>query len=127
MHKPLNDAPKRLQCVLLQLQKYSLIVHYKKGSQMHLADTLSRAYVSEVNACAELQELEQINLTLSLSLTPENIQCLQHASAQDMAMQELCRVIQQGWPTSKAGLPNAARPYFDFRNELTVRDELVKG
>ena len=43
--KPLNSAPKRLQRMLLQLQKYSLIVHYKKGKQMYLADTLSRAYL----------------------------------------------------------------------------------
>ena len=87
---------------------------------MHLADTLSHAYVLEVNACAELQELEEVNHTLSLSLTPENIQRLQHASAQDMAMQEFCRVIQPGWPTSKAGLPDAVRPYFDVQDELTV-------
>ena len=31
MKKPLNDAPKSLQRMLLQLQKYSLHVSYKKG------------------------------------------------------------------------------------------------
>ena len=41
VQKPLNDAPKRLQRMLLQLQKYTLRVHYKRGTQMHLADTLS--------------------------------------------------------------------------------------
>ena len=40
--KSLNNAPKRLQRMLLQLQKYSLQVKYKKGEQMFLADTLSR-------------------------------------------------------------------------------------
>ena len=63
MRKSLGDAPKRLQRMLLQLQKYSLNVHYKKGTQMHLADTLSRAYIPEVSACTEVQELEEINHT----------------------------------------------------------------
>ena len=122
MRKNLNAAPKRLQRMLLQLQKYSLNVHYKKGSQMYLADTLSRAYISQVNTCTEL---EAINHAMSLALNPDEIQRLQHASAQDTALQDLCRVIQHGWPATKAGLPIAARPYFDFRDELTVQDQLV--
>ena len=49
MLKPLNSAPKRLQRMLLKLQKQSLQVKYKKGEKMFLADTLSRAYLPEVN------------------------------------------------------------------------------
>ena len=49
--KPLAIAPKRLQRMLLKLQQYSLSVRYKKGKYLHLADTLSRAYLPEVNAC----------------------------------------------------------------------------
>ena len=125
IRKPLHDAPKRLQRMLLQLQKYTLNVQYKKGSLMYLADTLSRAPVAGVSNSAEVQELEEVNHRLSLALTPENIERLQHASAQDMALEELRRVIQIGWPSSKAGLPDAAHPYFDFRDELTVQDKLV--
>ena len=40
MLKPLNSAPKRLQRMLLRLQKYNLQVKYKRG-EMFLADTLS--------------------------------------------------------------------------------------
>lgn len=51
-HKPLESifrksllsAPKRLQRMLLRLQKFDLHVSYKKGSEMYLADTLSRAF-----------------------------------------------------------------------------------
>lgn len=58
MRKPLNVAPKRLQCMLLHLQKYSLNVHCKKGNQMHLAGTLSRVYIPAVVNSSEVQELE---------------------------------------------------------------------
>ena len=43
--KPLHRAPKRLQGMLIRLQKYDLVVQYERGSRMFLADTLSRAYL----------------------------------------------------------------------------------
>ena len=51
-HKPLESifrksllsTPKRLQRMLLRLQKFDLQVSNKKGAKMYLADTLSRAY-----------------------------------------------------------------------------------
>ena len=49
--KPLNSAPSRLQRLLLQLQKYNLNLKYKRGPMMFLADTLSRAYLPDINAC----------------------------------------------------------------------------
>ena len=44
--KQLEKAPARLQNMLLKLQKYNIKVVYKKGKEMYLADTLSRAYPS---------------------------------------------------------------------------------
>ena len=41
--KPLLSAPKHLQRMLLRLQHYNLDVNYKKGSEMYIADFLSRA------------------------------------------------------------------------------------
>ena len=57
-HKPLESifwkelctAPKRFQRMLLRLQKYSLDVTYLKGEKMLVADTLSHAYLPEVNS-----------------------------------------------------------------------------
>ena len=43
--KPIHAVPKRLQRMMLHLQKYDLNIKYKKGSMMYLADTLSRAYL----------------------------------------------------------------------------------
>ncbi|GFO32675.1 transposon ty3-i Gag-Pol polyprotein [Plakobranchus ocellatus] len=55
-HKPLEQifkkqllsAPMRLQRMLLALQWYDLKVNYKKGKDMQLPDTLSRAYLEDV-------------------------------------------------------------------------------
>ena len=45
--KPLNSAPARLQRMLLQLQQYNLEFVYKKGSELYIADALSRAYITD--------------------------------------------------------------------------------
>ena len=45
--KSLNQAPKRLQCMMLQLQPFKFTVVYKKGKYMYLADTLSRAALNQ--------------------------------------------------------------------------------
>ena len=42
--KQLMKSPKRLQRMLLQLQKYDLNVLYKPGKELLIADTLSRDY-----------------------------------------------------------------------------------
>lgn len=43
--KSIHSAPKRLQKMLLRLQRYNLNVTYLPGSQMYIADMLSRAYL----------------------------------------------------------------------------------
>ena len=40
-------------------------------------------------------------------------------------MRALRETILQGWPGSKSDLPECAYPYFDFRDELTVQDQLI--
>ena len=47
LKKPLLAAPMRLQRMLLNLQWYDLIVKYRKGKEMYLPDTLSRAYLPD--------------------------------------------------------------------------------
>ena len=47
--KPIQASPKRLQSMLLRLQRYDLTVTYKRGKEMYLADTLSRAYLPITN------------------------------------------------------------------------------
>ena len=45
MKKSLLSAPKGLQRMLLRLQKFDLDVSYRRGTEMHMADPLSRAYL----------------------------------------------------------------------------------
>ena len=65
--KPLHDAPKRIQGMLLNIQKYDTVFSYKPGPQMYQADTLSRTFLT---SCANTQgESERINTLKAISLS----------------------------------------------------------
>lgn len=125
MRKKLDSAPKRLQRMLLAIQKYDINLKYKRGDTMYLADTLSRAYLPEVCACEIAKECETIDHRTTLPVTDKRWQQLQLASEQDRVLQKLRDVIRRGWPSTKSGVPDCVRPYFDSRDELTVQDALV--
>ena len=72
--KPLNKAPRRLQRMMLQLQQYNFTVQYKRGKEMHIADTLSRAAITKPNTNGISQECEVFHLELvTLDLKPSCI------------------------------------------------------
>ena len=111
--KPLHATPQRLQRMLLRLQRYNLVIQYKKGKEMYLADTLSRAPLPDISACEFVHELEEIDHKEFLPVRSEQWQRMKHSAADDPVLQELRNVIQCGWP------------YYDSRDELTVQGDLV--
>ena len=121
--KPLHRAPKRLQGMLIRLQKYDLVVQYERGSRMFLADTLSRAYLP---SGAQIEsEFETINMMNYLPISEARLLQIQRETEQDESLQVLKAVIQHGWSENKSTLPLLASPYFDMRDELSVQDGLI--
>ena len=115
--KGLNSAPQRLQRMLLRLQRYNLEIRYKKGKEMLLADTLSRAFLPKAHVSALVYELEEIDHKASLPVSD--------ASADDPVFQEHRSVIQRGWPLNRADVARCLYPCFDIRDELTLQGKLV--
>ena len=101
-HKPLQSifrksilsAPCRLQRMLLRLQHFNLDVNYKPGTQMCIADDLSRASLkASDNTQDSFQvfglELKSLNPFDSIKVTPDRLTQLQKATAQDLALETL--------------------------------------
>ena len=62
-NKPLRSAPKRLQGMLLKVQKYDIVIVYKPGREMYLADTLSRAFLPTTeNTQGEFKRVNAVKL-----------------------------------------------------------------
>ena len=103
--KSLFNAPKRLQRMILRLQKYNLVVRYRPRSQMYIADMLSRAYLKEQHykevtpyqifqldhENAVFTDIETINLAEYLRVSEATQQQIKKHTQSDITLQTLLR------------------------------------
>ncbi|RLU19993.1 hypothetical protein DMN91_008552 [Ooceraea biroi] len=107
-------APKRLQLMLMTLQRYNLEVQFVKGKENVVADTLSRAALKndntnqsrvhnrnvfeigkDVKVC---RMIEKANVHGTLRITPKRVDQIREATLSDTTMQRLVSYIVTGWP-----------------------------
>ena len=108
-------------------------VTYTKGTEVVLADTLSRAnkVPQPVETAAEAtrgeteKDVESINMTQYIPMFEETQTRTQRATEEDAALRDLKTVIRHGWPLRKEDVPVKVRDYFPFRDELTVQNGLI--
>ena len=125
--KPIAIATPRLQRMLLQLQRYSLEVMFVPGKYMYVADTLSRAYLSDNSICGTPDDIEIMvhSLVSTLPMTPAKLTEFKSAVAEDMTIQCIKRHIKYGWPKSCKSLSSDLQPYWNIRDSLHEADDLV--
>ena len=138
--KALHFAPKRLQRMLLRLQRYDYIIRYQPGKEMLVSDTLSRACGTNSidNSSAEAddlvvaalqtrfqKQLEKLDATVDITLPPSRLARLKGETAQDETLQALAEVIKVGWPEDKNRIPLDVRAYHNVRDELTVENGII--
>ena len=127
VRKNLHNAPKRLQRMLLRLQKFDYSVEYKKGTEMYFADTLSRAYLKTETEKIEnnLHDIHSVNHRSYLAISDDGYNQIKQATENDAILQSLKRTILQGWPDSSKELPPDLQVYFPFREELVVQNGVI--
>lgn len=79
-NKSLTSSPKRLQRMLMRLQKFDITVTYRKGSEMVLADTLVRAYDSSTSPGEVEQDAEAVHMIQYLPVSEETQTAIQNAT-----------------------------------------------
>ena len=124
--KDLASAPKRLQRMLLRLQRYNIDVKYQKGENMVMSDPLSRAYVDE--PCSETEycnEVEEIVLVDDLPISHARLNDFRKVTACDADLQILMSTVLEIWPSTQAEVPQEIRPYFSLKEEITVQNGLL--
>ena len=142
-HKPLEaihkksllSAPKRLQRMLMRTQKFDYTVRYKKGAEMYIADTLSRAVPVKKGGKAEEKEeifqtsvekeLEEINMAAHVAVSSTKLEELQKATKTDEDLQQLMTIVQEGWPEERKQVPFQLQAYFPFREEISFQNGLL--
>ena len=129
--KPLSKAPRRLQRLLMRLQRYDTDVVYKKGSSLVLTDTLSRAPLSSIE-CRERNdfevfrlEVERLDAMPNPQLLPRTTLDLQGATRKYPDLVHLTKVTSSGWPDKKSQLPSCLKPYWCFRDEMSIHNGVI--
>ncbi|KAK3107438.1 hypothetical protein FSP39_014641 [Pinctada imbricata] len=133
-HKPLQSifsksllkAPMRLQRLLLAVQKYDLVVKYKPGKLVFLADHLSRSFLPETTEqLIPDVEVNSISPASYLPLSQDRYLELQQKTGEDETLQTLKNTVQNGWPMNKSQLPYCLHPYWSIRDEIAFIDGLL--
>ena len=120
--KPLCKASKRLQSMLLKTQEYSFELFYREGTKIPIADALSRFPDTDKDIH------EDVNTVNNLDDTPMNKTTqlkFKEETEKDAQLIMLKNVISVGWPTNKEDLQPELRPYYHYRDEMTVENGIV--
>ena len=105
-------------------------MEYIPGSQMLVADALSRAYLpgdgatnfnEDVLALADHDQQE----TLRMVASQATIELMKKAAVVDDQYQLLRHQISIGWPAATADIPTDLREFVTFADELIEADGLV--
>ena len=126
--KPINTASKRLQRMMLRLQRFDLNLTYKSGKEMCIADALSRALPkqSKISSTSHFcNDLETVNFVEDLPISDSTLAKFQVETAKDESLQVLSQVIRAGWPTKTSMVPTSAQPFFKYRDEMTLQNGLI--
>ena len=126
--KPINKAPPRIQRFLLRLQKYDLQVEFTPGSEIPVADTLSRAYLTH-HVKPEVPEQEirchVHSIIKSLPVSASKLDEFKRETAKDENLQKLKHFIQEGWPEDKKTIPDAVKPYLTHQDEISEAEGIM--
>ena len=127
--KPLSQAPPRLQKMLLQLQEYDINLVHKKGKEMYLADALSRAYPPEIiyeDFERDIDSEKSIHLMSKHSyVKDEKTEQIRNEIASKSTMQLLIQQIKSGWPSERSSVPPELKPYYPYRDDLSVSNGMI--
>ncbi|KAL3999170.1 nuclear receptor co-repressor 2 [Sarotherodon galilaeus] len=128
MKKPLSSAPARIQRLLMRLQKYQVQVQYKPGSEMYIADTLSRAYLP-VTSSSDNDIEDQVHMVISnLPVTSAKLEEFRKETRNDVTLTKLTETVLDGWPEARNQAATEIQAYWNYREQISVVDGvLFKG
>lgn len=132
-HKPLvsivskniNKVSPRLQRLQLNLVKYDLDVRYVPGSQMYVADTLSRAALPETGGNDPEEDVTVHSIAKHLAMSKEKREEFKIATANYETAQILKDLDDNGWPDHKYQVPTSGKYYWNIRDQLSFSEGLV--
>ena len=106
------------------IQKYSVDLVYRPGKQLVIADTLSRAYLTDQSDYCTSFKFE-VNVISTLPISKSKLNQLQSLTQSDSHLQQLMQLTEKGWPDHKSKVPSQCLPYWSFREEISFSDGIL--
>ena len=104
--------------MLLRLIFYDIKVKCKKGKNMFLADTLSKAPFPETSH-KEVQEI----MVYKVAISDGKLQQFRQQTTAELS--NLVTTTLEGWPAERSEVSEDVKPYWTFREELDYVDGAV--
>lgn len=136
-HKPLLSIVKqpiaglspRLQRMRMRCEPYDYSLVYKPGKELIIADFLSRAQLPDEYDVTDALDEEAICMVSSYVIPNDmSKQRIINCTRTDKTLQLLKETIISGWPDQKRQCPEALKPFWCHRNDVTeFEGVLFKG
>lgn len=120
----LNSWETLFQRMFMALLKYpNLVVVYKPGKDMLIADCLSRAQLREVEENDELSAIIH-SITKFVCVSEDNYNFYREIMKRDEKYTRVCKYVENGWPPYHQ-LDDLSQKFHKFKSELHVENELL--
>ena len=122
MQKPLFMLSARMQRMRMRLQNYDLNVIHVKGTLMYIADTLSRAHSTKTSP----NDLFDRRVSIAeIGVAKGMMERIRNETKTDQTLTALRQIITSGWPHTCRDVPQLTRPFFTYRNAITIDSEML--
>ena len=115
----------------MKLQRYRFNLTYKRWPTLHLADTLSRAALPQPISARVTHfdvfrmEIESSEFSRNARLEESTKKHLRVETSKDITLTALHKVIVHGWPEDRLNISEPLRPYWSYRDELSVQNGII--
>ena len=138
--KPLLSTPKRLQRMLMVLQRYNPTIQFVSGKDNVVADTLSRAPMTYCNSENEEikiytlystteeifgNNLEKIVMEEQSKVSNDRLEEIRRTTMQDSCLQMIKQYIINGWPKTISQIPDEVKRYNQYKHELCIQQNII--
>lgn len=126
MDKEIHKIPNnRLRRMKLKLVPYDITVRYLPGSQMYIADLLSRNFIKRPQIDDEcMKDVVHTNMLNEITFTGDKLTQFQNETQNDNVLNKILNFYQVGWPV-KLKDEGEIRHYFKLRNNIYVENKLI--
>ena len=120
LKKPLSQVPKRLQALLMRIHRYDIDFRYKKGAELFIADTLSRAHLETTEHSRPIMNVNSFD-----KISDSRLEEVKKATDEDPIMIELREYILKGWPNNGNKVPSELKCYHAMQNVMSCVDGII--